>query len=312
MSSVTKWRYTFPGFAPTMYDFENKEECVKQYVFYMLNRTQSMFEYSGLPDTIPARSLELYLQTVGHVGFFKHNGCLYVATGGLGGAPDVYYMPTLYTIANPALNYSANLEIGKDVIVMPNDALYIGLMPIMERYASALVENDLTCRIADINTRISVLISTADDKAKKSAEKYMSDIEKGKLGVIGESAFLEGLKAQPYTTSGMSRFTDLIEYQQYLKASWLNELGIEAPFNMKREALNSAESALNEEPLHPLIDDMLNQRKTKLDEVNQLFGTNIAVKLSGVWGIKKSELVKSEEGESIDEDEPDETQKRDA
>lgn len=290
MSSVTKYRYTFPGFTPKLYDFKEKERSLSNYVSYMLDRTQAMFEYERLPDSIPARSLELYLQTVGHVGIFEYKGDLYAATGGLGGEPDPYYMPTIYTIANPALNYSANLEINKDVVVIPNDSLYMGLLPLMERYATAMVENDLTLRTYDIISRIVTLISSADDKAKKAAEKYLQDIEEGNLGVIAESAFLEGIKAQPYASTGGSRFTDLIEYQQYLKASWLNELGIDASFNMKREALNSAESALNKDALYPLIEDMLKMREQAIEKVNEKYGTSISVSLASIWKGNEAEL----------------------
>ena len=289
MSGVTKWRFTFPGFGTNLYDFKDKEASLRNYVLYMLARTQGMFKWNGLPDTIPQRSLELYLQTVGHCAIVKHNGELYAMTGGLGGEPDVYYMPTIYTVANPYLHFDANLKIGEDTIVIPNDSLYMGLMPIMERYGTALVENDLTMRVMDINARIASLISTADDKAKKGAEKYMSDIERGELGVIAEAAFLEGIKAQPYASTGASRIIDFIEYEQYLKASWMNELGIDANFNMKREALNSSESALNKDVLYPLVDDMLNMRQTYIEKVNDMFGTGISVELNSIWEVNEEE-----------------------
>lgn len=293
MSGVTKWRWSFPGFGTSIYNFKDKEECVKNYVMYMLARTQSMFKYNGLPDTIPQRSLELYLQTVGHCGIIDYKGNLYAVTGGLGGEPDAYYMPTIYTVANPYLKFDANLKIGEDTVIIPNDSLYLGLMPIMERYASALMENDITFFIHDINSRIVSLLSSSDDNTAKGAKLIIDNIVKGELGVIVESKTLEGLdrgiKSQPFGNSGSVRFTDLIEYQQYLKAGWLNELGIDASYNMKREALNSAESALNKDVLYPLIDDMLNMRQQALEKVNEMFGTNITVELASVWEVNEAE-----------------------
>ena len=52
---------------------------------------------------------------------------------------------------------------------------------------------------------------------------------------------------------------------------------------MKREALNSAESALNDDILYPLIDEMLEQRQKGIEKINELYGTNISVELSSVW-----------------------------
>lgn len=285
-----KWHYTFPTYSIKPYNFEDKENCIQAYVNYMLNRTQSMFEYNGLPDTIPQRILELYLQVNGNVCITDINNDLRVFTGGLGGEPDIYYMPTEYVIANPRLDKSLNLKIDVECVVIPSDSLYIGLLPMYTRYATALMENDLTMRIMDINSRISALISAADDRTQSSAQKYLETVEKGKLGVIADSAFLEGVKAQPYTTTGGNRFTDLIEYEQYLKAGWFNDLGLQANYNMKRESINSNEAQLNKDALLPLIDDMLNCRRVGIEKVNKMYGTNITVDFASSWENNLTEI----------------------
>lgn len=284
---------SYNGLMPGMskfYDFRNKDKSVGVYVCYMLSRTQSMFKYSGLPESIPQRIVELYMQTNGNVCFAKHNEQLYVFTGGLGGEPDEYYMPTIYTVANPYLKFSKNLKIGVDCIVIPSDSLYIGLLPMYSRYASLMVENDISMRLVDINARIISLISAPDDRTEQAAKSYLKDIEDGKLGVIAETAFLDGVKAQPYATTGAGgRMTDLIEYQQYLKAGWFNDLGLQSNYNMKRESINSNEAQLNEDALLPLIDDMLNCRKIGLEKVNAMFGTNITVELASSWAERQED-----------------------
>lgn len=273
------------------YDFSDKPRCIRGHIAYMLNRTQSMFKWDGLPDSIPQRILELYLQINGNVCFYKHNGTLYVFTGGLGGEPNEYYMPTIYTIANPALKLSKNLEIDSDCIVIPNDSMYIGLIPMFTRYASAMTESELSIDIATVNTRIVDLLSAPDDRTKASAEKFLEDIRKGKTGVIAENSFLDGIKAQPYGATGNTNvLTNLIELVQYQKASWFNELGLNANYNMKRESLNSAESQLNNDALLPLIDDMLNMRKIGAEKVNAMFGTSISVSLASSWEDNQQEI----------------------
>ena len=77
--------------------------------------------------------------------------------------------------------------------------------------------------------------------------------------------------------------TDLIEERQYVKASFFNELGLNSNYNMKRESINSNESQLNDDMLHPLIDTMLAMRKEALEEVNAMFGTNITVEFNSAW-----------------------------
>lgn len=266
------------------YDFADKSRCINQHISYMLNRTHTMFRWSGLPDTIPSRVLELYLQTNGNVCFYKYKDELYVFTGGLGGEPNPYYMPTIYTIANPALKLSVNAKIDVDCIVIPNDSLYLGLLPMFSRYASAITETELSIKIATINSRIIDLISAPDDRTKVSAEKYLQDVIDGKLGIIAENAFLDGVRAQPYGNTGNSNnITNLIELEQYLKASWFNDLGLNANYNMKRESINSGESQLNNDALLPLVDDMLSCRKKGIEKVNKMFGTDISVSFDSSW-----------------------------
>lgn len=290
-----------------LYDYRKKSESVAYQLRYMLNRTQKMFRWSGLPESIPQRILELYLQTNGNVCFYAYNENLYVFCGGLGGEPDVYYMPTKYTIANPALKISKTLDIGRDCVVIPNDSTYTGLLPLLYRYITLITETDLSLKIAVINQRIVNLISAADDRTKNSAEKYLDDIEQGKSGVIAENAFFDGIRAQVYGASGNSNnLTNLIECIQYLKASMYNEIGLNANYNMKRESLNSAESALNNDILLPLVDDMLERRKEGAEKVNAMYGTNINVELASSWedNAIETENAQHEENAEVDNENP--------
>ena len=123
-------------FAPV--DFCNKEQAVGFYTRYFLARCQSMIQYEGLPDTIPERDFKRIIQPGGFACITDKPGKLYAMWGGLGGVPNPYYLPTKCTVANPALNFSANLEIGKDCEIVPHDSYYLGLLPIITRYATLL------------------------------------------------------------------------------------------------------------------------------------------------------------------------------
>lgn len=295
-----------------MYDFSDKENCVFNFTAYALNRLQSMFKWSGLPDSIPQRSLELYLMCNGYTGIYLYEGELYAFRGGLGGEPNPYYMPTIYTISNPALGLSINAKIDEDVIVIPNDSMYYGLIPLINRYASLMTETELSIRTALINTRISSLISSDNDNTTKSAEKYLSDIERGKLGVIANPAFFDGVKSQPYAGNANSNFlTNLIEMMQYIKASFFNEIGLNANYNMKRESINSGESQLNNDALLPLIDDMLQCRKLGAEKINEKFGTSISVDFASSWKDNLEEIDLEHENMEGGTDNGDETTKSD-
>lgn len=281
-----------------IYDFADKGKCIDNKIAYMLSRTQSMFSYTGLPDTLNSRIIELYLQVNGNLcitditkeiidksGHTDLSPGLYTFTGGLGGEYDVYYMPTIYTVSNPYLNFSKNLKINDDCIVIPSDSMYYGLLPLFKKYATALTENELSMNIATIVLRLQAIISASDDNVKKSAEKYLKDITSGKLGIIADNEFLENsLKVTPYATTGAhTTIQNIIELEQYLRATWFNDLGLNANYNMKRESINSGESQLNNDALLPLVDDMLKCRQDGFDRVNKKYGTNIKVELNSSW-----------------------------
>ena len=287
------YSYYFDKFIGKLYDFNDKELAVRNYIAYMLDRTQRIFEYTGLPDTVPARMLEFLLQVNGYACFTKVEGDLYAFYGGLGGEPDAYYRPTICVVANPYLKFNKTLKIGEDCVIMRNDSLLYGLLPLFSRYATAMAENDISFRLSSVNTRIEFLLSAPDDATKKAAEKFLKDIEDGKQGVIASNEFLEGVKAQEVGRS-MRTFTDLIEYQQYLKASWFNEIGLNANYNMKREKLSTTESQMNNDALLPLVEDMLEQRRVALEKINEMFGTNISVDFASSW----EKLLKEFEAES--------------
>ena len=267
-----------------IYNPRDKSRVQEYHVRYMLSRTQQMFRYEGLPETIPQRMLELYLQTSGYCAIGKYDGNLYAYIGGQGGEPDAYYRPTIFTVANPAQNLTANWRIGEECVLVRNDSLEIGMLPLFNRYAYHLTENELSMLLSDINSRVIGLISAGDDRTLDSAKQYLADIEVGKIGVIAENAFLDGIRAQPYAgQSGRGMLTDLIEYEQYLKASWYNEIGLDSNYNMKRESITASESNMNSDALLPLVDDMLKCRQDAMEQVNSLFGTDIRVMFASAW-----------------------------
>ena len=295
----------YPGIFPVigdMYDFQNKQMNVSNHVRYMLARTNHVFKYKGLPDTIPHRNLEINIQGQGYTLYFYYNGKPYVSFATLGGEYDEYYMPTKAIVANPGLNCFKEFTIHKDCVVIPNDSMYTGLMPLMNKWATLLTENELSMYINDILSRIMAIISAYDGNTKKAADKFIQDVFEGKIGSIQGNALTEGISISPYSGSAKQSLTDLIEFEQYCKASWFNDLGLNANYNMKREAINGNEADLNNDSLTPLIDDMLECRKAAFDEIRELFGDNITVELDGAWEDNQIEINESQ-AELAEEDE---------
>jgi len=261
---------------------KNKDRAVENNIKYYLNKTQSMFKYLNLPDKINYSDLEQILQKNGHCFITIVNGDLYALKGDLGGERDAYDNYTKYTVSNVALDLFKSFDIKKDGVLIKNDTEMLGLLPIIYKYSGLLVDNAITLNTKSVLSRISLLLSAPDDKTKASAEIFINKILDGDFSVIGSNGFFEGIDVHnPQNSTG--NIIPLIEYNQYIKASLLNELGLNANFNMKRERLSDEEVALNDDGLLPLIENMLQERKRGFKKVNEKYDVEIDVELFSVW-----------------------------
>jgi len=293
-----------------MYDFKNKQANVLQNNRYLFAKTLSMFEYIGLPETIPYRELEKLLQNNGYAFITEVEGELYAFGGGLGGEQDVYGNPSKITINNVALNFNKTLDIKKDGVLIHNDDSLIGLLPLFNKYNSLLTENDINMVLNGYSNRLQIMLSATDDKTKASADKYIENLINGEISVISSSPMFDGVKTHTTGNSQGSSITTLIEYQQYIKAGLFNEIGLDANFNMKRERLTSGEVDQGDDILYPFIDNMMKCRLTALEQINEKYGLEISIDYGSVWNKKNKEMVDGIVDETPDEtldETPDET-----
>ena len=276
----------------------DKERSCREFATYFLMRVMKMFKYKNLPKEIPVDCLSKMLFTNGYGWFTKWKANelgdekFYFFTGNMGDVIDAYYRPTRIIIANPGAKCYRQFELGeqsggtyygKEGVIIRNDTLYHGLMPLILRYSYLLAENILTMRTADVFLRIIALISGQDDETVASANSFISNIERGKLMTVSEGSFFDGVKMQTPPSSNGSYLTQFIEYQQYFLGSFFNEIGLNANFNMKRESIAKSESSLNEDSMLPLCQNMLMCRREDFSVVNKLFGLNIEVDFDSAW-----------------------------
>ena len=294
----------------------DKGMLVSSYIRYFLARLQSMFIYEGLPDSMPQKWLENLLLVNGSAVIIPNGDKGLIATrAGIGGEPDVYYIPTECIVTNPYTEEGVNKTYKRDenCVLIVNDTYAQGLLPMLKKYCTMMAENDITLNIAGIMSRASMILSASDDNTRASAERFIQKLFEGKIEIIGESPFLASNADHALTVNQLTKsndtITNLIEYHQYLKASLYNELGLQSNYNMKRESINAGESQLNEDMLHPLIDNMIKEREDGIKRVNDMFGTNISVKFNSAWEINEREeeaaIEQIEAGSENEENNPD-------
>lgn len=274
------------------------------YIQYMLDRTNRMFRYKGLPDTIPDYMLEYMLQVYGSVAVLRaKDGELYAFRCEFGGPPDPYYRPTQAIIANPALGTLAD-GMYKIVNNLPpfdrstwdsypecvrflSDTQIMGLVPLFSRYAAQMTENDISIRCAQINLRQNTVIGADTGQEYESAVQYIKELEAGRGSIISKRPFMEGVQVTNVSNGQSNSIMQLIELQQYLKASWYNEIGLNSNFNMKRQYVSSEEINSTADIMLPLIDNMFECRKLAVEQINKHFGTDITVEKDSAWEKKQ-------------------------
>lgn len=260
----------------------NKDKYVNNYIDNMFNRTQKMFSWENLPDTIPQDEIEYILQKNGNVFIAKVNGKLYAFNGGLGGELDEYYRPTIYTVSNPALKISKDFKIDVDGVLIRNDSRMNGLLPIFSKASVLNCDCEISLNMLSVILRMQYMISASDDKSRTSAETYINKIKNGDLSVVADSQFFDGVKFQSKGNDSQI-VNEFIQLAQYIKASAFNEIGLNANFNMKKERLITSEISVNESSLLPMVENMADERKKAVEKINKMFGTNIKVDLACVW-----------------------------
>lgn len=170
-----------------------------------------------------------------------------------------------------------------------------------------MVENDISIRSAQINLRQQTVISADSGTDAESAAAYMKALEEGKLASITKKAFTDGVKVMNASNGQTNAIMQLIELQQYLKASWYNEIGLNSNFNMKRQYVSSDEINSTADIMLPLIDNMFEARQIGVDNMNKLFGLSVSVEKDSAWEKKQIQSdmsVTPEGGDPIEPMEP--------
>lgn len=284
-----------------MINLTDKKALLKQFKESQLNKSLTMFEWQNLPDTLPMEELEKMLQINGYAIIAKYKGDVYAFNGGFSGQ-DPYNRPTQVIVNNPALKMNETYTINEDCIVIKNDDMKQGLIKIYEYFGQRLIENQITMLMTDYNLRMPFTISSSDDQTTQSAKDYLNKIIDGSLGVIGEQKLFKALSVTPTNTKQTATFADLYGYQQFIIAQLNNTIGLATNNNMKRERLTTNEIEVNKNASYPLVDNMLRNRQTAVDKINDMFGLDITVEYSSIWGTDNTNDSEMSEDENNSDD----------
>lgn len=303
------------------YTFD-KKKLIRDNYYMMLDKTAQMFEYDGLPPTLPKVALELLLQTEGSaviwkpedkykpVGFgmsFQYSSLvtkdsgeqdtlvtkvpIYAFSTNLAEAPDPYNEPYKVVVTNPGFSpsISETLELNKDCVLIRNDTYMRGLHYLHRKYAYLLAEAEVSLRSTLICLRDQLTFVAKTEPQRAAVAKYISDRENGVPGSILAPDL--GTPLEAIQADGRTNSVELaVNGRQAIYAAWYNEIGLNPSFSLKREYTSAQEIDTNTDLLVPSIDDMFECRKLACDSINAMYGTNISVRKSSAWAIKEEQI----------------------
>ena len=291
----------------TSEDEYSMPDLIEYYEANMFNKTLMMFNWKNLPDEMTSFDMEKFTQLKGFT-LFIHDVAdgdrYYVLEGSKYDNITWNFEASKAIIVNPALNgLKLKYEIDKNCVLIRNDYLCSGLFPIIEKNAIDISNTDISIRFAQFNTRFKTLFTSDDDNAKISIDGVIADIWEGRkpVSIITTNLYKKSIEGIAYNNSGQSNdINSLIELRQYQLAQFFMELGINANYNMKKEAVSSEEFRMNDDALMPLIDQMLECRKMACKKINELFGLELDVELNSAWLKLAKEIVNKVEQEEAE------------
>ena len=250
------------------------------YVFWrehLLERVQKLFVWSGLPDGLPQKEIEMPLYLRGFVGICDYKHEMTAFNGTMSGITKYIDEFTDFNVFSPV--HCGNYKIGKDIIVIDNTSLRNALLPLIHHYAVMLSHTDVTLVDALINVRDSGGVPVATtEKQKASIEQYQADLYKGKYGVITDLGSM-GVEYIGTSRTTAQSLKDIYEVREKLIKSFYQAIGIKGSFEKNNNAVSdevTSDTCLLQINIH----DMLDCRRKGAEKVNNLFGTNWSVSLA--------------------------------
>lgn len=250
------------------------------YRMYLLRKIFAIFEFDGLPENWDRDYFLTRLWL---------DGTLCVTDTEMGVLPlqcsyygvNVFLHPTNCNIANPVLG-TFDREIGTDCVLLKLQYNYMGIFPIVNRYATLLAMCDSSLAVTLMNSKVA-FIGLCESKNQSATMKRMFDeISAGSPAVfVNENAVNQ---SKFFFNNVKQNFVG--EEIQHVKRSIINEFLTEIGLNNantdKRERLNTDEVNANNSEIGANVEHWLENIRDGLKEIKEMFGIDITVRRR-VW-----------------------------
>lgn len=273
------------------------------YFRWLLNKMMQIIVIKGLDDTkINGNYLKSQLILDGSICItdyeagINHEAGIYAVSGNLGGEPDEYYIPVLYTCSNPILgsktvyrkDWNGNKKNGvviynTDIDNVWCDGWNAGLYDLISQTATLLADNIVSINCQQINSRVQAFFTADGETQAVAGEAVLRKMYAGSPYQILRSDLVDKLTVNPISGTGVANnITQLVELQNFIVANFFQSIGVKSNDIMKRERLITAEIEEQNDMVAISLLEMIASWQRGFNEVNELYGTDIHCELNPV------------------------------
>lgn len=281
---------------PSNYEFENlynsmrspstvhcrNTALVEYYTKYLLEKAISVFKFEGIPDKWAMNYFQYVLFGYGYIAVINTDkyGVIPQMSGLTG--YNVFYQPTIATIANPLLDGLKTLEIGTQCEIIKLQPNYSGIMDIVTTYADLMALCLETAGINLLNSKMSYIFFSQNKASAETFKKMYDKVASGEPMAVIDKSLLddEGNPAWTMFTQnvGQNYITDkILNDLKTIEDQFNTEIGIPNANTQKRERMIVDEVNANNIDTNAKISLWLETMKRDIEKVNNMFGLNISV-----------------------------------
>lgn len=255
----------------------------------------SMFEWTGLPETVNERFLEIKMLSEGRVVFFEDPTFGYMCLPVMyGSSINHYEEPT--TLRAYSVNYNRVLHPDKSVIIWNNYARE-PIDPILHEYAMRLYQVERTMDVNIHAQKTPILLLTEESQRLTLQNMYMQ-YDGNEPFIFGNKKGFDLESINVLKTDAPFVSDKLMEYKHNLWNEAMTFLGVGNSKQDKKERLVADEVSANDEQIMSSRYSMLRARQQACKQINDLFGLNVHVDFK--LNVDKSKQAGEENSENED------------
>lgn len=281
----------------SMYDVSDVMTGFRYWFYKLLNICLDIFDYDGLPSSLPEREIELNLILTGHALIIPDKkGGMFTPISSIFGF-DEYYQPINAVFANPVIIDGKTYRIGVDCEIIYNNSLldsiwYMkadsSLYTFIARYSRMLADIESTIDIYMVNNRTDSYPVSDDQNVVQSIKAFFKKLAIGQRAVITDSSIISKFRNVDINRGSVKDgVNDLLIARDKILEMFYRDLGVKM-YQPKKAQVSTDEVASNDQLLLISTDDMLKTRIEGIERVNNMFGTDIRVTLNDKFNVKEN------------------------